>query len=59
MALLTMNDGFNSNLCTKDQFDLCTILCKESIRKSSEGRNWRRVSLKIVNSAAINVEACP
>ena len=54
----TDNDEVNSNLCAKDQIELC-ILCKESIRKSSEGRNWRRVSLKIVNNTSINVEAGP
>ena len=53
----TDKDEVNSNLCAK-KIDLC-ILRKESIRKSSEGRNWRRVSLKLVNSAAINVEVCP
>ena len=36
-----------------------SILCKESIRKNNEGRNGQRVLLKLVNSAAIKVEACP
>ena len=57
MALLTMIKSIPTEV-QRIKIDLC-ILCKESIRKSSEGRNWRRVSLKIVNSAAINVEVCP
>ena len=57
MAILTMTKSIPPYV-QRIKIDLC-ILCKASIRKSSEDRNWQRVSLMIVNSAAIKVEACP
>ena len=38
--------------------DLC-IQCKESIRKSDEGRSGWRVLLELVNRAVVKVEDCP
>ena len=53
--------GFTENAEVKINSNiiyLC-ILCKESIRKSSEGKNGQRVLLKLLNSAVIKVDACP